>query len=160
METALKITLTTKLTAQQMAPLWGDIHCCFQKYVDRFPDETIANMMSEVVSGKRQLWIVQDETGKVVLTPITEIVTVNATGDKILVFAEVGGERLRDALPLISVIEDWAVETHGVKEAQFPGRTGYRKILDRYGFKEKTVIFTKQLSRENNEQEFNNHPRK
>jgi hypothetical protein len=135
------------MTQEEIAPHWNDILACFEKYVERFPDhETVENMIGEVVTGKRQLWIVKDETGKVILTPITEINTL-PTGKRIITMCEIGGERLQDSLPMLCHIEQWAADTHGVTESQFPGRTGYRKLLGNYGYKEHTVLFTKPLEK-------------
>ena len=84
----LSIRLTSDMTAEEMQRYWPDILDCLGKYCRRFPqDETIENIIRKCVEGKRQLWIVTDEDGRVVLTPITEIVTVDATGIKRLVFS-------------------------------------------------------------------------
>jgi hypothetical protein len=153
-ENGLTLRLTSGMTADEMEPLWADIIGCLQKYVNRFSDhETIEHIMAEVISGKRDLWIVQDETGKVILTPITEVSIMNGTGIRFLTFAQVGGERVQDALPLMEFIEEWAVHERGVSEFHFPGRVGYRKLLKPYGYEEATVIFTKKANGANSTNE-------
>ncbi|MGO4843850.1 hypothetical protein AB4144_67380, partial [Rhizobiaceae sp. 2RAB30] len=78
---------------------------------------TISNIIKECAEGGRQLWLVTDETGRVILTPITQIVAIDATGKKQLLLAEVGGERLRECMPLLKEIEEWAAREHGVTES-------------------------------------------
>jgi hypothetical protein len=134
------------MSAEEMAPLWGDILRCLQRYVDRFPqDETIENVIRKCAEGKRQLWAVFDEQGRGVLTPITEIVSVDATGVKRLVFSEVGGSRIKDAMPLIEEIERWAIEEHNCTEFDFVGRKGWAPFLAPYGFKPQAIIWRKEI---------------
>lgn len=143
----LSIRLTSDMTAEEMERYWPDILDCLGKYCRRFPqDETIENIIRKCVEGKRQLWIVTDEDGRVVLTPITEIVTVDATGIKRLVFSEVGGSRIADAMPLIEHIERWAIEEHGCTEFDFVGRKGWAPFLAPYGFKPQAVIWRKEIN--------------
>lgn len=142
----LSIRLTSDMSAEEMEPLWPSILDCLAKYCRRFPqDETIENIIRKLMEGKRSLWIVQDEQGRVVLTPITEIVEVDATGVKRLVFSEVGGSRIKDAMPLIKEIERWAIEEHGCTEFDFVGRKGWEPFLAPYGFKQEAVIWRKGL---------------
>lgn len=143
---SLTIRLSTTMTAEEMAPLWPSIVTCLEKYCARFSDqETVGHMLQQIMAGHRQLWLVQDEAGRVVLTPITEIVRNDATGKQYLLFAECGGERLREAMPLMREIEEWAKREHGVTEAQFIGRKGWTKLLEPLGYKPKAVIWEKSL---------------
>lgn len=142
----LTIRLTTSMTAEEMAPLWPSIVSCLERYCARFPDhETVGHMLEQCAKGNRQLWIVQDETGRVILTPITEITTFEATGKKKLLFAECGGERLRECMPLMAGIEEWAKREHGVTEAMFIGRKGWTKLLEPLGYKPQSVIWGKDI---------------
>jgi hypothetical protein len=149
----LTIRLTTGMTVDEMAPLWSDIFNCLQTYVARYRgEETVENMLAQCVAGKRQLWIVQDETGKVVLTPITEIVRVDATGRKRLVMVELGGSRGIEALPLANEIEAWAVREHGVSDVEWIGRRGWGRLIEPMGFKPQAVIWRKRLTDEKGEE--------
>lgn len=140
----LTIRLTTTMTAEEMAPLWPGIVSCLEKYCARFSDEeSVGHILEQCASGQRQLWLVQDETGRVILTPITEIVTIEATGKRQLLFAECGGERLREAMPLMREIEEWAKREHGITEAQFIGRKGWTKLLEPLGYRATAVIWRK-----------------
>ncbi|PWL17394.1 hypothetical protein DKP76_11490 [Falsochrobactrum shanghaiense] len=133
------------MSADEMSPLWPDIISCLEKYVARFPDETVSNIIAQCASGRRQLWIIQDEVGRVILTPITEITADDATGAKTLVLAEVGGSRLREAMPCLKEIESWAKRKHGATKARLIGRDGWMRLLPRYGYQPEARIYSKGL---------------
>lgn len=136
---------TSNMSAEEMAPYWPGIVACLDTYCRRFSDEeTTVNILKECAEGKRTLWLCLDGD-EVVLTPVTEIVTVNATGRKRLVLAEVGGSRLGECLPLLEQIEEWAKRVHGVAEAQLIGRKGWARLLPAYGYSEKAIVFEKRL---------------
>ncbi len=76
---ALTIRLSSSMTVDEMAPLWPGINACLERYCRRFATyETVSNIVRECAEGRRQLWLVTDEAGRVILTPITEIVTIDA----------------------------------------------------------------------------------
>ncbi|PSH64657.1 hypothetical protein [Phyllobacterium sophorae] len=144
------MTLTLKntqhMTTEEMEPHWPEIIACITKYCDKFPDEeTVEHALGQCFRGERQLWLILDEESKVVLTPITEIITLASNGKKILMYAQAGGSRIEDALPLMSEIEEWAKQEHGVTQAHWWGRKGYRKLLGDYGFNESIVVFKKDI---------------
>lgn len=141
----MKIRLTTDMSADEMSPLWPDIIACLEKYVARFPDETISNILTQCATGRRQLWIIQDGIGRVVLTPITEITVDDATGARTLVLAEVGGSRLREAMKFLHDIEDWAKREHGAVKARLIGREGWMRLLPQYGYQPEARIYSKGL---------------
>jgi hypothetical protein len=143
---ALTIKLTSAMSAGEMAEHWPDIIRCLERYVSRYPrDESVTNILQQCATGRRQLWIILDETGRVVLTPITEIAKVEATGHKRLVMVELGGWRGVEALPLAAEIERWAVETHGVEEVEWVGRRGWAKLIEPLGFKPQAIIWRKRI---------------
>ena len=133
------------MTPEEMAPLWPGILKCLEKYCRRFPhDETVENIIQKCAAGHRQLWVVLDEQGQVALTPITEISIVDATGAKRFIFCEVGGSRIKDAMPLIADMERWAAE-QGCTEFDFVGRRGWEPLLEPYGFKPQAIIWRKRI---------------
>lgn len=143
---ALTIRLSSSLTADEMAPLWPDIVACLERYCQRFGAyETVSNIIRECAEGRRQLWLVADEAGRVILTPVTEIVTIDATRKKQLLLAEVGGQRLRECMPLLKEIEEWAAQEHGATESQLVGRKGWKRLLEPSGYAEAAVIWRKGL---------------
>lgn len=142
----MRIRLTTDMTAAEMEPLWPQVFECLSQYCERFPeDDTPEHMIAECAEGKRQLWLIQDEDGRVLLTPITEIRTIDATGRKRLTLAQVAGERLKEAMPLLKEIEDWAIAEHGVDAVEMLGRKGWAKLLPEYGYRQSAILFRKEL---------------
>jgi hypothetical protein len=142
----MMIRLTAEMTAEEMQPLWPGIIRCLEIYCARFPDdETVENIITQCAAGRRQLWIVQDETGRVVLTPITEVVRNDATGAVRLVCCEVGGERLQECLPLLDVMEQWAKEVHGATESELVGRRGWERLLKPHAYELAAQIYRKRL---------------
>lgn len=136
---------TSSMKAHEIEPYWKGIKTCLAIYCKRFSgEETVENIIKECSEGKRTLWLCLDGE-EVVLTPITEIVTINATGKKQLILAEVGGSRLKECLPLLEDIEKWAKEVHGVEEAQLVGRKGWGRLLPDLGYAEKARIYQKKL---------------
>lgn len=142
----LSIKLTSEMTAEEMTPLWPDIMRCFETYCSRFKDdETVENMLSQCSNGRRQLWIIQDESGRVILAPITEIVKIDATGALRFVCAEIGGERLQEAMPLLSEMERWAAEEKGCTEFELIGRKGWQRLLAPFEYEFAASIYRKTL---------------
>lgn len=143
---ALSIRLTSAMTAAEMAPYWSRIVECLQRYVRRFPHyETVNNILQQCASGRRQLWIVTDETDAVALVLITEIVQLEATGHKRLILYELAGKRALEAQHLLPEVEKWAAKTHGVTEAEVLGRKGWAKFAEDAGYRPKAIIFRKRI---------------
>lgn len=143
---SLTLVNSTNMTAEAMDPLWPDIVACLRKYCDRFPfEETPDNILRDVIEGDRQMWLVLDEEGKVVLVPITAIETMSATGAKQLLLAECGGTRLKEAMPLLEQIEEWARREHQAERARFVARKGWRDYLEPLGYQAKAVVYDKEL---------------
>lgn len=142
----LSIRLTSTMTAEEMAPLWPDILRCFETYCARFgDDETVENMLEQCRNGRRQLWIIQDETGRVLLAPVTEIVKIDATGALRFVCVEIGGERLQEAMPLLAEMERWAAEEKGCTEFELVGRKGWERLLKPHAYVFAASIYRKTL---------------
>lgn len=143
---ALTIKNSATMTAAEMDPHWPAILECLEKYCVRFAsEETPQNMIKECAEGRRQLWLVFDDTGRVILTPITEIITISATEKKQLLLAEVGGIRLKECMVLLAEIEAWAKREHDVEEVQLVGRKGWKRLLEPLGYAETAVIWRKGL---------------
>jgi hypothetical protein len=142
----LKLVDSTNLDPTQMAPHWPNILACIEKYCDRFgEEETPEHVIGEVAKGNRRMWLVLDEEDKVVLVPITSIETLDATGLKQLLLAECGGTRLKEAMPLLGQIEDWARQEHGAERARFIARKGWTDYLTPLGYKATAIVFDKEL---------------
>ncbi len=142
----LRLIDSTHLSLEEIEPLWSDIVACIEKYCERFAiEETPQNVIDDVSTGDRRMWLVLDEEGRVVLVPITAIETLKATGHKRLMLAECGGSRLAEAMPLLAEIEAWARDEHGAGSARFIARKGWRDYLEPLGYKAKAIVYDKEL---------------
>lgn len=143
---SLTIRLTSDMSAEDMAPLWPGIIRCLEKYVRRFPkDETVENIIAQCASGRRQLWVVQDGDGAVVLAAVTEILKMDATGKNRMIFAECAGSRIGEVMPLITQMEQWAADERQAVDAEFVGRKGWEPFLAPFGYEPVAVIYRKTL---------------
>lgn len=142
----LKLTDSTHLGFDAIAPHWAEIIDCLQKYCDRYPqEETVSHMIEEIAKGNRRMWLVKDEDGKVVLVPITMIERLDHTGMTMLVLAECSGARLKEAMPLLADIEQWAKDEHHANRARFIGRKGWDRYLAPLGYREVSRIWEKEF---------------
>lgn len=134
------------MSQEEMSPKWPNIIKCLEKYVDRFPqDETVENILAQCATGRRQLWIVEDEDGEVILAAVTEVVTMDATGNNRMVFAECAGSRIGEIMPLITQMEQWAATERSAIDAEFIGRKGWGPLLKPFGYEPVAVIYRKSL---------------
>lgn len=142
----LRLVDGTNLTLNEIMPLWPDIMACIAKYCERFEDEeTPQHIIDQISYGLRRMWLVLNEEGKVVLVPITAIETIEGTGLKQLFLAECGGSRLKEAMPLLDEIEQWAKREHGVSRARFIARKGWTDYLQPLGYRPTAIVFDKEL---------------
>ena len=140
---SLRIDLTTHWSEAEMRPHWPEILACFQRYVERFETETVASILESIMRAHRQLWVVRDEAGKVVVAVITEV-NVAIDGEVTVSLVEAGGERLTEALPLVSKIEQWAFEEKRAGSVQWwAARRGLERLVPRHGYKPHVAIFRK-----------------
>jgi hypothetical protein len=142
----LSIELTTGWSTEKMARHWPSVIACLHKYVDRFPkDATVQGIILSIVTTKRQLWAVLDESGELIMTPITEVETIDDTGEVRLRMVECAGERLQEAMPLIAEIERWGREEMGATSFELVGRKGWERLLKPHGYEPYTHIYRKAI---------------
>lgn len=134
------------MSAEDMSTKWPNIIKCLEKYVQRFPDdETVENILLQCANGRRELWIVEDETGEVILAAVTEVVKMDATGNNRMIFAECAGSRIGEIMPLINQMEQWAASERQAVDAEFVGRKGWEPLLKPFGYEPVAVIYRKSL---------------
>jgi hypothetical protein len=141
----LSIHLTTDWPFERVARYGKEITAAMRKLVERFPNDlTLESMAEEIIGGKQQLWLILDgEEFKAFVT--SEIKINEATGRKSVILMELAGDGGIDLVPLISDIENWAVEI-GAHELTPLGRDGWRKPLAKAGYKPKLTLYSKDLT--------------
>ena len=144
---SLKIENAHSWSQERMAGIFASVLACIRRFVAEFPDEMSEEfLINEVMSGKRQLWIVYDEAkpNTALLAVLTECKQYEATGSAFIEIVGIGGERIQEALPLIEHIETWAF-AQGMQNAMIIGRFGWIPLLKERGYQKKAVILRKAL---------------
>ena len=137
-----------------MLAVLPSVRACIQRYVDEFPDELSENcLLGDTVVGSKQLWVVYDDAAPdtAILSVFTENKQYEATGARFVEIVGIGGERIREALPLIAEIEQWA-EERGAESTLVVGRFGWIPMLRERGYQKKAVILKKALGVHSHEQ--------
>lgn len=142
---SLTIRLSTTMSEEEIAPHGKEITACLKRFTDRFPeDATLASAWGDIVSGRRQLWLIQDETGRVVMVQVTEIVANALTGKTFVRCINTGGAEIVEALPLLEEIENWA-RSVGATSMEGVGREAWVRLLKPRGYRLKSVTLVKDL---------------
>lgn len=140
----MKIVLTSDWSYEQLAPYTKSITAAMHKLRDKFPREVdIGHLAGEIMSGKRQLWLILDGD-KFVSFVLSEIQTNNATGLKTIVVPSMAGEDGPETVPLIAEIEKYGLEQGCDKSAVY-GRHGWKRSLAQEGYELEMCIFGKPL---------------
>lgn len=141
----LSIHLTTDWPFEKVAAYGREITAAMKKLVERFPNDlTMESMAEEIISGKQQLWLIlEGEEFKAFVT--SEIKVNDATGRKTVTLMELAGDGGVDLVPMISDIENWAIEI-GAHELTPLGRDGWRKPLAKAGYRPKLTLYSKDLT--------------
>lgn len=142
------LKLTSRMSAQEMEPHWPKVFEQLEDYVAQYPSHTTLEMlMRDLANGKLQLWIVIDKSSdECIMSVVTEIVTLEATGDGAVSVFALSGERLKELAPMIDDIIAWAQKNFNVTEAEITGRPGICKVLKPCGFEQQAVIMKRSLT--------------
>lgn len=143
----LTIHNTVDWPFERIASYGPQITAAFRKLVDRFPkDMTLKSIADEVLSGRQQLWLIlEGEEFKSFVT--TEIKVNDYTGHKSVHLINLAGEGGQDLVPLIEEIEKWAAE-QGADEIVPICRIGFRKPLEKLGYRMDVSLYRKALNRD------------
>lgn len=146
---ALKIELTSGWAPERMADVWPSVLACIRKFAAEFPDEVSENsLVAALIQGRQQLWVVyaEEEPLSAVLAVITEAKINTDTQKRHIEITAIGGERIREALPLLETIERAAVED-GANRSVLIGRLGWKPLLRERGYSIKAVLMEKRLDK-------------
>ena len=141
----MKVELTSSWSPERFGPYGPAVTAAMRKLAERFPREVrTEHLAQEVISGKRQLWLILDDDDRFVSFVLTEIQVNDATGLKTLVIPSFAGDEGAATVPMIGALEDWALE-QDCDEAMVWGRLGWKKALAREGYGLDVAIYRKPL---------------
>lgn len=100
------------------------------------------DILFSLLLGQRQLWIAEDETGEVFAFTVTEI--LNTPRAKILWSLVTGGKKIDAWVHFEGAISEWARKL-GCKAFEGPGRKGWERKMEKFGFVPVFQIFRKML---------------
>lgn len=141
----MKIVLTSDWSFEQLAPYTKDITAAMQKLRDKFPREVdVQHLANEIITGKRQLWLILNDDDSFVSFVLSEIQTNNATGLKTIVVPSMAGDDGPASVPLIAEIEKYGLDQGCDKSAVY-GRWGWKRELTKEGYSLEMCIFGKPL---------------
>lgn len=143
---ALKIINTQDWSIEQIAPYGRDLTAAMTKLCERFPDDlTVASIMSDIINGKNQLWLILDEDENFKAFVTTEIFVSEFTDKKRLHLCDLGGEGGVYLADLVTELEKFAL-SQGITEIHAMGRFGWQRQLAKHGYKPLVFRFGKDLA--------------
>lgn len=139
-----KLILTSGWPLEKLMVYSPQITSCLKKLRDKFPEDgTMESYAQDLLSGAVALWIMFDgEDFKGIV--LTQVKTNEATGHRCVIVAGLAGEDGVDLSPNISSIEEWATD-QGMDSIQPVGRIGWKKPLEKLGYKVDRVVYKKNL---------------
>jgi hypothetical protein len=142
----VRVELTSDWSPEQFAPYGEAVTAAMRKLAQRFPREvTVPHLVEEIVNGRRQLWLILDDDGGFVSFVLTTIEINNANGLKTLHIPSFAGDEGASTVHLVGKIEEWGRE-HGCDAVLVYGRRGWKRPLDREGYREDMTLFRKSLA--------------
>lgn len=141
----MKIVLTNDWSFEKLAPYTKSVTAAMKKLQERFPREVdVGHLANEIISGKRQLWLILNDDDSFMSFVLSEIQTNNATGLKTIVVPTMAGEDGPASVPLIAEIEKYGLEQGCDKSAVY-GRAGWKRSVAKEGYELEMCIFGKPL---------------
>lgn len=139
-----KIVLTSCWDKERIAPYLEDIFAAFRRYSERFKHEvTFEQLIEELYSGKKQLWLVLDDDDAF-LAAITTQLQYTALGKKRALVCGCSGKGGLELADHLTVIEAWARE-NGAFEMEILGRLGWKPALTKKGYGIDMIYYRKGL---------------
>jgi hypothetical protein len=141
---SLSIHYTGDWPFEKVAEYGPQITASMKKLALRFPkDVSVEALFDDLLNGAKQLWLIlEGEAFKSFL--LSEIKENRATGCKSMMLTSLAGEGGEGLVELIGDIEKWAGE-QGVTDIVPVGRFGWKKALEKRGYKMDVCLFRKEM---------------
>lgn len=139
-----KVVDTSEWPAARLDPYWPEIFAAMTKLKARFPDDqSYSVLLSSWVAGRRRLWLVLDQDDKFMAFLTTEIETLVATGDRVVILKDCAGDGvLKAADDICAALEAYA-DAERIRIRRFTGRDGWKVPAGKHGYKVVSVILEK-----------------
>ncbi|EJF77789.1 Uncharacterised protein [Candidatus Bartonella washoeensis] len=139
-----QVFLTSSWDKERIAPYLEEIVAAFSQYVERFKHElTLQELLEEICSGKKQLWLLLDDDDQF-LAAVTTQLQYTALGKKRALICDCCGKGCVDLVDHLQFVEEWARE-NGACEIEILGRLGWQRSLKKQGYGIDMVYFRKDL---------------
>lgn len=141
----MRVEDTTHWSTADIARHGPAITQSLRRYAEAFPDDvTVEGLAGEIMIGAKTMFAVMD--GDDVLSVVlVSTVVYPMTGRKVCILHDFGGDRGAEALPLVSVIEDWARE-HGCTTMETVVRPGIARRFRDFGYVGEMRVIRKALA--------------
>lgn len=141
----MRIELTSDWSFDRLAPYTKDITAAMHKLKAQFPREVdVQHLAGEIISGKRQLWLILEDDDSFISFLLSSIDVNDATGLKTLVLPSFAGEKGTETVRLIGAVEQFGRD-QGCDECIAYGRWGWKRAMEKEGYKMSMVAFRKTL---------------
>ncbi|UTO28116.1 hypothetical protein [Bartonella harrusi] len=138
------VHLTDQWSWEKIAPYQEVLNTALKKYAKRFPDDVcLQTIAHELAKGQAQLWLILKNKTQFSAFAITKV-EITLKGEKRVVLSDLAGEGGTKLVPLIEKVEQWAQSIHA-KEMHILGRSGWAKMLARYGYSRDLIHYRKVL---------------
>lgn len=126
---------------ERLGPFLSDIVNEFGRLAARFPDVTTESLFSELLSGRKTLWLILYE-GAFISIAMTSIRTIDATGQRYATLNDLAGRDVDKYAPeLCAALEQWAADNDAKPEIY--GREGWKPLLKQFGYRPQATLYRK-----------------
>lgn len=139
-----KVVDTSNWTAARLDPYWPEIFAAMMKLRDRLPDDiSYSVLLSCWAHRTRKLWLVLDENDRFMAFVTTEVETLLATGERVVILKDCAGEGVLKAADEICAALEGYADMERIRIRRFTGREGWKVPAGRHGYKVASVILEK-----------------
>lgn len=139
--TEYTIVDTSKWPLSRLGPFLSNIIAEFERLAERFPDVTTESLFSELLSGRKTLFLVLYE-GNFISIALTSIRTIDATGQRYATLNDLAGRDVDKYAPeLCAALEQWAADNNAKPEIY--GREGWKPLLKQFGYRPQATLYRK-----------------
>lgn len=121
----------------------SDILAQMGRLAKRFPkDVTTQGLFQEFLAGKKTLWLVLDGETFVAIA-MTAVRTIDCTGTRIFTLCDLAGRDVSKFADLLTETLEAAAAANNCTEIAIEGRTGWARMIHKYGYRPHAVLFRK-----------------